>query len=73
VFGVYFDIYFNKKYNKKDVFYCNVGVAMKLTMVQWKVCSKIECKEKLLVTKWDSLEKHVRKIKNEQGVQGCGS
>lgn len=54
-------------------FYCNVGVAMNLTMVQWKVCSKIECKEKLLVTKWDSLEKHVRKIKNEQGVQGCGS
>ncbi len=73
VSSVYFDIYFNKKNNKKDVFYCNVGVAMNLTMVQWKVCSKIECKEKLLVAKWDSLEKHVRKIKNEQEVQGCES
>jgi hypothetical protein len=29
------------------------------------VCTKMECKEKLFVPKWDSLEKHVRKKRNE--------
>jgi hypothetical protein len=29
------------------------------------VCIKMECKEKLLVPKWDSSDKNVRKRKNE--------
>jgi hypothetical protein len=55
------------------MFYSNVDVVRNLTMVQWRDYSRIECKEKLLVTKWDSLEKHARKIKNKQGVESCGS
>jgi len=36
-----------------------------LTIIQCKVCTKIKCKEKMLVPKRNSLEKHVRKRKNE--------
>ncbi len=36
-----------------------------LFVVRCIVCTKMECKEKLLVPKWDSLEKHVRKRRNE--------
>jgi len=34
-----------------------------------KVYIKIKRKEKLLVPKWDLLEKHVRKINNGKGVK----
>ncbi len=36
-----------------------------LFVVRCIVCAKMECKEKLLVPKWDSLEKHVKKRRNE--------
>jgi hypothetical protein len=34
----------------------------------YKLYNKIERKEKLLVPKWDLLEKHMRKRNNEKGV-----
>jgi hypothetical protein len=37
--------------------------------VRCKVYTKIEKKENLLVPKWDSFEKHVGKIKNEEAVK----
>jgi hypothetical protein len=40
-----------------------------LSIVKWKVCTKIKREHKLLVPKWDSLNKHVRKRKNEKGVR----
>jgi hypothetical protein len=40
-----------------------------LLVVRCKVCTKIEKKEKLLVPKWDSLEKYAGKRKNEEGVK----
>ncbi len=35
----------------------------------YKVYIKIERKEKVLIPKWDLLEKHVRKRNNEEGVK----
>jgi hypothetical protein len=35
----------------------------------YKVYIKIERKEKLLIPKWDLLEKHVKKKNNEEGVK----
>ncbi len=35
----------------------------------YKVYIKIERKEKLLIPKWDLLEKHARKRNNEEGVK----
>jgi hypothetical protein len=40
-----------------------------LLVVKCKVCTKIKRKKKLLVPKWDSLEKHVGKRKNEERVK----
>ncbi len=36
-----------------------------MIIIQCKAYTKIECKEKLLIPKWDSLEYHVRKMENE--------
>jgi hypothetical protein len=36
-----------------------------LTIIPCKFWTKIKCKEKIIVPKWNSLEKHVRKRKNE--------
>jgi hypothetical protein len=43
-----------------------------LTIIESKVYTKIECKQKLLILKWDSLEKHVGKGKMNKG-ESCGS
>lgn len=43
--------------------------AKNLTSIQCMVCNKIECKEKLLVLQWDSLEKHAWERKNEQRLK----
>ncbi len=49
----------NKLPKAKEVVECH----RKLTMVHCKVCNKIEGHEKLLVPKFDSLQKHVGKHK----------
>ncbi len=38
-----------------------------VAFVKCCVCSKIENKNKVLVAKWDSIEKHVRKRKTPNG------
>jgi hypothetical protein len=38
-----------------------------VSIVRCIVCSKIDCKEKLLVLKWVFLRKHVGKRKNDLG------
>jgi hypothetical protein len=40
-----------------------------LISIQCMVYNKIECKENLLVPKWDSLEKHAWERKNEQRLK----
>ncbi len=40
-----------------------------LLIVRCKVYIKIERKQKLLIPKWDSFEKHARKRKNEEEVK----
>lgn len=48
-----------------------VGCDGKLMMVQCKVCSEIEGREKLLVPKFDSLQKRVEKQKCKIVCLGC--
>jgi hypothetical protein len=40
-----------------------IYVVRNLSIVKCKVCTKIECKFKLLVPKWDSFDKLVKKGK----------
>jgi len=38
-----------------------------LMIIQCKLCTKIKCKEKLLIPKWNLLEKHMGKGKMNRG------
>jgi hypothetical protein len=40
-----------------------IGCDGKLMMVQWKVCNEIRGQEKLLVPKFNNLQKHARRQK----------
>ncbi len=47
-----------------------MGVDGCVQLVKYKVCSKVEHKNKLLAPKWDSLHKHTSRRKAKRNMKG---
>jgi hypothetical protein len=47
-----------------------MGVDGCVHLVKYKVCSKVEYKNKLLAPKWDSLHKHIGGKKAKRNMKG---